>query len=150
MEKICAILVPKIVIMNDKLKQLITDSIKKLIIEENVTKFLFGPKSNFGYACLSAVSELKKEYPHIQRICYVSKNEHYTIKNEDNNIKQYDSKQNYNCLQTICFDKEICFKNNYFTDNYSHFERNCKMIDESDICLFYYDKNNPNTIFYFF
>ncbi len=149
MEKTCAILAPKIVKITNELNELIANSIKKLITEENVTRFLFEPKSNFGHICFYVVTKLKKDYPYIQRICYTSKNEFCVLENS-NNIKQYYSNSTNNTFSTISYDNEIHYENKYFTDNFSHLERNCKMIDESDICLFYYNENNLNTKFNYY
>lgn len=137
MGKVCSILAPKVITFTDGLENKIIKCIKKLIIEDKVTTFLFEPRSNFGIICLKIISQFKKDYPNIQRICYTSKNEHCIIESEYND--------NFN---TIAYDQEIHYENKYFTRKFSNIERDWKMIDASDICLFYYDKNESYPIFH--
>lgn len=143
MEKVCAILAPKLVRLSDDVKNDIENCIKTLIFEKKVTTFLFEPQSNFGIICFKIVTQLKKDYPHIQRICYTSKNEYCVL---DNNNVHYTLQSSCSNSELICYDKEIHYENKYITGNFSLIERNWKMIDESDIILFYYDeKSSANT-----
>ena len=52
----------------DELRTKLTDSIEKLITDENVDTFLFGSKSEFDSLCLELVTKLKEKYPHVKRI----------------------------------------------------------------------------------
>ena len=44
------------------------NTVRWLITEKSVDKFLFGSKSNFDDFCQEVVKELREEYPHIKRV----------------------------------------------------------------------------------
>lgn len=110
-----------------ELRTKLYDILKRLIEEENVCTFLFGSKSEFNSLCLETVSELKKIHPHIKRI-YV-RAEYPDI---DDSYKAYLLKD---------------YEDTYFPQHIksagkaSYVERNCEMINNSRVCVVYY---NPN------
>jgi len=59
----------------EELKQKVSETVERLIVEEGVDTFLFGSRSNFDELCHMVVTELKEKYPHIQRIAYLCKHE---------------------------------------------------------------------------
>ena len=101
--------------------------IKKLVINEGIDTFLFGSKSQFDKLCYQIISKLKAEYPHIKRI-YVRAQFPYI----DNDYMSY-LLENY--------------EETYFPDNMlkagraSYVERNYEMINKSEFCILYFDKN---------
>lgn len=101
--------------------------IKKLIVDEGIDTFLFGSKSQFDNLCYQIISKLKAEYPHIKRI-YVRAQFPYI----DNDYMSY-LLENY--------------EETYFPDNMlkagrsSYVERNYEMINKSEFCIVYFDKN---------
>lgn len=101
-----------------------------LIQEKNVSFFLFGSKSHFDSLCLQIVSEIQKEYPHIQRI-YVRSQYSY--------IEEWYKKSLLKNYEDTIFPSGL--------DNAgksSYIKRNKAMIDASDFCVFYYNAEyNP-------
>lgn len=110
-----------------ELRTKLYDILKRLIEEENVCTFLFGSKSELNSLCLETVSELKKIHPHIKRI-YV-RAEYPDI---DDSYKAYLLKD----YEDTYFPKHI-----KSAGKASYVERNCEMINNSGICVVYY---NPN------
>ena len=111
----------------DGLRERLYESIENLIIFNYVDTFLFGSKSDFDKLCLAVVTELKYKYPHIQRVYVRAEFQHI---NDD--YKAY-------LLQS--------YDDTYYPEQISgsgraaYVERNQIMIDCSDICIIYYDKN---------
>lgn len=100
--------------------------VKNLIEKEGVRVFLFGSKSKFDELCLNTVTELQKEYPEIKRI-YVRS--HFP----------YIEKWYLNYLLESYEDTLIPSKVEN-AGRASYVERNQEMINVSDFCVFYYDK----------
>ena len=111
----------------DELKHKLSRIIENLIINKKIDTFLFGSKSEFNDLCLNVVTQLKEKYPHIKRI-YVRAEFPYI----DESYRNY-LLENY--------------EDTYYPENMvnagkaSYVERNCEMIDKSDICVIYYHKN---------
>lgn len=102
-------------------------AIEELIRDYDVYTFLFGSKSEFDDLCLNIVTELKEKYPHIKRVyvraAYADINDNYT----DYLLKFYDD--------TYLPEKVRG------AGRASYVERNQEMINKSDFCVVYYDKN---------
>lgn len=111
----------------DELRERLYKIIEDLIIYEYVDTFLFGSKSDFDKLCLAVVTKLKDKYPHIRRI-YVRAEFQYI----DDNYKAY-------LLQS--------YDDTYYPEQISgsgraaYVERNQIIIDQSDICIVYYNEN---------
>lgn len=112
----------------EELKLKLYEIIEKLIVNKNVDTFLFGSKSRFNSLCLEIVSNLKEKYPHLKRV-YV-RAEYPII---DENYKAYLLK---NYEDTYYSEKLIN------SGKIVYVKRNFEMIDKSDICVFYYNKEN--------
>ncbi len=110
---------------SDDLRRKLTETIERLIVEENIDTFLFGSKSQFNTLCYELVTEIKAKYSHIKRI-YVRAE--YPFINEK--YKAYILKE---------------YEDTYFPEHMinagkaSYVERNFEMIDKSRICIVYYD-----------
>lgn len=108
----------------------LVESLKETIltlINKGVDTFLFGSMSEFDKLSLKIVTEFKEHYPFIKRI-YVRSNYKFIDKNyETYLLKFYDS---------TYFPPKA---NNL--GKYSYIIRNYEMIDNSDFCVFYYNKN---------
>lgn len=97
------------------------------LIERGATTFLFGSMSEFDSLSLEVVTEFKKTYPRIKRVYIRS-----AFPNISELYKRY-------LLEY--------YEETYFPDKlekagkYSYVERNYEMIDKSDYCVFYYNKN---------
>ena len=127
--KSCSILGHRKIEITPKLKNLIKQTLTKLIIENSVSVFLFGSKSAFNDLCYEIISELKTTFPNIQRIYvraeYPQISSHYTAY-----LKTFYEK-------TYFHDKKLV------TNSFSYIKRNEMLVDKSDICIFYY---NPNYV----
>ena len=110
--------------MTDELKEKLRVVIERLIVDENIDKFLFGSKSQFDDLCYDIVTEIKKKYPHIKRI-FVRAEYPYI----DESYKAY-------LLES--------YEDTYFPKSVlgagkaSYVKRNCEMIDNSRFCIVYY------------
>lgn len=116
----------------DELKEPLYTTIRNLIINKNVDTFLFGSKSQFDDLCYVIVTELKKDFPHIQRI-YVRAEFPYID----------DSYRNY-LLER--FEHTYYPQNIFSAGKAVYVERNYEMINKSKYCVIYYDSNyTPST-----
>ncbi len=111
----------------EAVKDRIHKNTERLIVEKNISTFLFGSKSKFDDLCYEVVSELKEKYPHIQRI-YVRAEYPYI----SDDYKSY-------LLES--------YEDTYFPEKSvnagkaSYVERNQEMINNSSFCIVYYDEN---------
>ena len=125
--KICCFIGHRKIEITVKLKQAICDFVQNLIVNENVKVFLFGSRSRFDDLCYEVVTELQEKYPDIERV-YVRSQYEYVGKDYKSYLLQF-------------------YEETYFPDNckgagkLSHIKRNQEMINKSDFCLFFYDKN---------
>ncbi len=111
-----------------ELKEKIHNIIEDLIVNKNVTTFLFGSRSQFDDLCHEVVTELKEKYSYIKRIFVRAE---YPYINEDYRrmlLKYYED--SYFPERIINARKAV------------YVERNYIMIDKSEFCVFYYDENN--------
>ena len=99
-----------------------------LIINNGVTTFLFGSKSQFNDLCYDIVTGAKERYFHIKRI-YI-RAEFPVI---DNDYKTYLLKR---YEDTVFPEKLINAGRSVYV------QRNYEMIDRSQYCLVYYDKSS--------
>lgn len=109
---------------DEELKVKLTEIMEELIVKENVDTFFLGSRSQFDSLCCDVLCHLKEKYPHIHRV-YVRAEypvigpdyEKYLLKWCD---ETYFPKKAENSGRAVCF------------------ERNCEMIDRSEICIVYY------------
>jgi uncharacterized phage-like protein YoqJ len=113
--------------LTEDLKSKLRVTMEKLIVDEKVDMFLFGSRSDFDDLCYEIVTELKEKHPHIKRV-YVRAE--YPFIDE--------SYRNY-ILES--------YEDTYYPERMenagraSYFERNQEMINQSDVCVVYYDEN---------
>ena len=113
--------------ITDELGKRVCDYIENLIVNENVKVFLFGSRSQFDDLCYDIVSNLKERYSDIKRVYIRSQYELI-----DESYEKY----------LLGFYEETYFPERCKgAGKISHVVRNQAMIDDSDICLFYYDEN---------
>ena len=118
-EKTCCFIGHRKIQNEEKLKAFLRTFIRSLV-ENGFTRFIFGSKSDFDNICLEIATELKEEYPEIYRIGYLTK-------------AYSGSKRLY---------EEVCKPDFIYTSGKAvYVERNQYIIDQSDYCIFYYDKN---------
>jgi len=97
------------------------------LIERGADCFLFGSKSEFDQLCWECVTALKNQFPFIKRIY---------VRSSFPNINSFYEKYLLEYYEETYFPQKI--EN---AGKYSYVERNFEMIDKSDVCVFYYDKN---------
>lgn len=97
------------------------------LLEEGVNTFYFGSKSDFDELSWEVVTELKKDNPLIKRIYVRSSFQFIDEAYEKYLLKSFEETYFPNQLENA--------------GRYSYVERNCKMIDKSDYCIFYYNKD---------
>ena len=112
----------------EELKTKLTETIEKLITDENVDTFLFGSKSRFNELCCEIVTEIQEKYPHIKRI-YV-RAEIPFIDEAYTNYLLARYEDTYFPERSIGAGKSV------------YIERNCEMIDNSRFCVVYYDEKH--------
>lgn len=115
----------------EELKSKLADIIEKLIVDEEVSMFLFGSKSYFNSLCLKIVTEIKEKYPHIKRI-YVRAEYPYIS-------EQYKKFLLENYEGTYYPEKIMN------SGRASYVKRNYEMIDNSQFCIVYYDEQCATT-----
>ena len=119
----------KINLTTDQIK-ILKSLLENLIIKESVDTFIFGSKSQFDDLCLNLISELKEKYSYVKRI-YIRAEYPFITKQYENYLLQH--------YESTYFPKSILK-----AGRAKYVERNYEMIEKSDICLIYYDKNYSN------
>ena len=125
-ENTCCFIGHREINVTDELKEKLRVVIECLIVDENIDTFLFGSKSQFNSLCQETVTKLKKKHPHIKRI-YVRAEYPYI----SDDYKKY-LLENY---EDTYYPERIKASGKAI-----YVERNCEMIDKSDLCIIYYDQ----------
>lgn len=117
--------------ITDELKTTLYKEIECLIVDDKIETFLFGSKSEFDNICYKLVSDLKNKYPYIQRV-YVRAEFEY--------IDGEGSRAYREGLMEL-------YEHTYYPESVSgagkavYVKRNEYMVDNSSICVVYYDEN---------
>ena len=140
MGKSCCFIGHREIEITDELTNRLAAEIEQLI-QGGVSRFLFGSRSDFDSLCHTVVTQLKTKYPHIQRIAFDTKSESSVLE-EDREAEE----QGYSRLlkrEIHLAGYEEVYKPDvvYVSGKACYIERNQIMIDNSDICVFYYDQN---------
>lgn len=126
-EKNCCFIGHRKIENAESLKTKLYETALDLILNHNVTTFLFGSRSEFDSLCRKVVAELKEKYPHINRV-YVRAE--YPIINE--HYEKY-------LLEDF---EETYFPNRALNSGKAVYtQRNYEMIDKSEICVVYFKKD---------
>lgn len=114
--------------ISDELKQRIVNEIDKAV-SDGVRIFLFGGRSEFDDLCYDAVTDKKKQSPEleIKRVfCFAL----------DKQLRKppiwFDKKKEYEALECPAKDFDYWYTSIYY--------RNCAMIDQSDLILFWVEE----------
>lgn len=122
--KVCCFIGHRNVEKTPELKKRLIDTVRRLITENGVNKFLFGSKSRFDDLCQEVVKELREEYPDVKRVY----------------VRMYYPELGEPYLGYIFRD----FEDSYMPERIEnagvarYVERNQEMINASDFCVFYY------------
>ena len=111
------------------------------LIENGVSQFIFGSRSEFDSLCHSIVTELKEAYPSIIRVAYDTKSEASILEKDKERLDAIYTKLFGKEFDLSAYEEVIKDEKMYVSGKASYIERNELMIDASDYCVFYYDKN---------
>ena len=140
-EKRCCFIGHRTIEESEEFFTLLRDTIKRLILEEGVRYFLFGSRSEFDDLCHRIVTEFQQEFPNIVRVAYTRRSE-YAVKAEE---KEKMERSWASVLKTEVklkdYDAEVQSDRVFSAGKASYVERNQEMIDDSDFCVFYYNKS---------
>ncbi len=103
--------------------------VEALVKEEGVRNFHFGSVSDFNDICYDIVLEMRNEYPDIVRIAY-NLNSEVVFKEEERH--KYPGRPIRYCDESRMSERLIK------AGRAAYVERNQDMINDSDICIFYY------------
>ena len=112
--------------------------IEMLIVEKGVRIFNFGSRSEFDDLCHTVVSEFQNDYPDIIRVFYNLKSEYAVGKDEKANLEEIWSRLLKKDVSIKDFDSSKMSDRVFRAGKASYVERNREMIDDSDICVFFY------------
>lgn len=112
------------------------------LISKGFDTFLFGSKSEFDTLCWEAVTELQKQYPHIKRISYNAPHETaFTSKEERESCEKFFSQMVKHEVHYTDYEEAVRSKKSLNANKNAYIMRNQEMIDNSDVCVFYYNKD---------
>ena len=106
------------------------------LISEGCHKFLFGSNSEFNDLCYNIISDFKTKYTNICRIGYLCAQEIAFTTEESDRYLKYIENLNKKGRNVKIYDEIRQFD---FENRNLYIERNKKMIDDADICVFYYN-----------
>ncbi len=119
------------------LKKIITNFILK-----GADTFLFGSRSNFNYICWEVVTELQSQFSNLRRIKINAPHEvAFTSKKDRERYEKLFSKFAHEEAHYEDYEEAIDCEKSFRACKNAYIMRNQEMIDRSDVCLFYYDKN---------
>ncbi len=109
------------------LKERLIREIEVLITEKKVVLFYFGSKSEFDALCHTIVTGLKQKYPHIKRVYVRSAFPHISERYKERLMERYEDTYFPERIENA--GRAACL------------ERNREMINNSEFCIVYFDKN---------
>ena len=112
------------------------------LIENGADTFLFGSRSDFNSLCWEVVTELKEKYPNIKRVCYNAPHETaFTSKEERENCERLFSQMTKQKVHFTDYEQTVNPQKELKANKNAYIMRNQAMIDASDVCVFYYNKD---------
>lgn len=131
MDKVCSFFGHREVEITEELTEKTINEIAKAI-EDGCRTFYFGGYSDFDDLCYKIVTKIKAENPNLElkRVYCVSQEKYLRKK------VRYFNKEDYDDVVYLMPSFEGWYKSIYF--------RNCAMIDDSDLVIFYCEEN-PNS-----
>ena len=126
--------------LNDEQYEKLKEILENLIVNENAQVFLFGSRSNFDYYCHEVITKLKEKYTFLQRKRYTCRHETCTLESEREYWEGLYSKWRKREVHLLGVEEEVEHKTKWTSGRASYVERNRAMVDDSDICIFYYDE----------
>ena len=140
LDKTCSFLGHRKIVKTKNLERLLKSEIENLIVNFGVNVFLFGSRSEFNSFCHQIVTELKEQYPFIKRVFYTCQSEKCIFEKDLIKYEQLYLEVVKREVKLLAFEEEYEYKTKYTAGKASYIERNMAMINDSDYCIFYYDK----------
>ena len=107
------------------LRALIIEILEKEIKEKDIKRFIFGSRNKFQDLCLETVYILKKKYPKI-KLCYLASQEIFIDATYREQLSAFSRrKKGKGCA--------------------SYLERAFELVEKSDICVFYMDREKTKS-----
>ena len=112
------------------------------LIAEGADTFLFGSRSDFDALCWKVVTELKEQFPHLKRVSYNAPHERaFTSKEERERYERFLSKTINREVHYADYEEAVPSQKSRTANKNAYIMRNQEMINDSDVCVFYYDKD---------
>lgn len=119
----------------------LTETIEGLIVYGADT-FLFGSKSEFDSLCWEIVTELQTQHPNIKRVSYNAPHESaITSREERQQLERISSKLVGSAVRLKDYEATVNSQKSRNATKDTYIMRNQEMIDNSDVCVFYYNKD---------
>lgn len=141
MNNSCCFIGHRKISINENLEKKLYAIIEDLILNKNITTFLFGSKSEFDYLCYYIVSNLQNKYKNIERIAYLCNYESTCTKVEKIRLEQISQNITNQKLSFRDFEKTRKSNKVLKAGKWAYIQRNQDMINDSDFCIFYYNIN---------
>ncbi len=123
--------------IKNQLKEVVTN-----LILNGADTFLFGSKSDFNHICWSVVTNLQSQFPSLKRIKYNAPHEiAFTSKEDRVCYEKLFSKFAHKEAAFSDYEEDVDCKKSFHANKNVYIMRNQEMIDNSDICVFYYNEN---------
>lgn len=124
-----------------QLKTKLTETVCQLI-SSGADTFLFGSRSDFNTLCWEAVTELRSRYPNVKRVSYNAPNEtSFTAKEERQHFEALYKQLAGGDVRCLDFESVVHSPKTVNATKDVYVMRNQAMIDDSDVCVFYFDKD---------
>lgn len=113
-----------------------------ILISNGADIFIFGSRSDFNTLCWKVVTELQEQFPHIKRISYNAPHETaFTSKKERESCERFFSQIAKREIHYTNYEEAVRSEKSLNATKNAYIMRNQEMIDNSDICVFYYNKD---------
>lgn len=139
--KVCCFIGHRDIETTDKLVLFIRHILVMLIEDEGVKVFAFGSRSKFNDLCHSIVTDLQKEFNGLERVLLTCRSESCTLESEREKWEGIYSRWLKRDVYLQGYEREIEHKTKYTSGRAAYIERNQALIDMSDFCIFYFDKD---------
>lgn len=147
MEKFkCCFIGHRKIIITKELQDYLESLVMELITKYNVNCFIFGSCSEFDDLCHEIVTYYQEYYTNIMRIVYNCHSESAVLKANKAKLEIAMLHVLNKKVNLKDFDDYVQSDSVYFAGKASYVKRNQEMIDASNFCVFYYNKNyEPKT-----
>ncbi len=124
----------------EQVKTKLFDILTTLILNGADT-FIFGSRSDFDTLCWEIVTALQEQFPYLKRISYNAPHETaFTSKEERENCEKFFSQMTKREVHYADYEESVRSKKSLNANKNAYIMRNQEMIDNSDVCVFYYNK----------